>query len=778
MMGDRLQLWRLREFDLERMPSPEDIYMFHGVAHANAKDERLFAVAEVRDLTAVYDEHGRAISLPEFERVLVSVLEAIRGFQARRPLHRRLMWNRVLLHAWPVIELHPDEVRAVVERVAPRTAGLGIELVAIQGRLRDEGGAVRDRVLRFYVPTGHDVAVEVTDPPSEPLQPLDEGTQRITSARRRGNLHPAEIVKLLAPAHPTARQPAGEFIEHELTDDGRLDPVKRLPATNPTGIVVGTVRNFTERYPEGMLRVILLGDPTRALGSLAEPECRRIIAAIDLAEQLGVPLEWFALSAGAKIAMDSGTETMDWIAAGLRRIVLFTQAGGELNVVVAGINVGAQPYCNAEATMLMHTRGALIMTPDGAMVLAGKQALDYSAACRPRTTSGLAATSGSWGPTARRSTGPSDLPDACRVLLRYYEHTYMAPGERFPRRARTSDPADRDVGEAPHDAPGSALTRIADVFSDRSNPGRKQPFAIRSVMRALIDSDHRPLERWAGMRDAEVAVVWDAHLGGWPVSLIGIESRPLPRHGAIPADGPDQWTSGTLFPRAAKKIARALNAAAGRRPMVVLANLAGFDGSPESLREWQLEFGAEIARAVVNFDGPIVFCVLSRYHGGAFVVFSQKVESESRDGRARRRPRFGDRGRPGGGGRVRGRGRAGRSRRRANPGARKCGSRTPRAPSVSACEPAEPRCGKRCWQRSRRAFAERFDRVHSIERAVRMGSVTSVIEAASLRRSLIEAVERGIRRSDPSADGIDRAVIVNQHPAVVGSQQPTPGRRT
>ena len=25
---------------------------------------------------------------------------------------------------------------------------------------------------------------------------------------------------------------------------------------------------------------------------------------------------------------------------------------------------------------------------------------------------------------------------------------------------------------------------------------------------------------------------------------------------------------------------------------------------------------------MVNFDGPIVFCVVSRYHGGAFVVFS------------------------------------------------------------------------------------------------------------------------------------------------------------
>ena len=99
-------------------------------------------------------------------------------------------------------------------------------------------------------------------------------------------------------------------------------PVDRPPATNAAGIVVGTIRNVTERYPEGMLRVILLGDPTRALGSLAEPECRRIIAALDLAEELGVPLEWFALSAGAKIAMDSGTENMDWIAAVLRRIVL------------------------------------------------------------------------------------------------------------------------------------------------------------------------------------------------------------------------------------------------------------------------------------------------------------------------------------------------------------------------------------------------------------------------------------------------------------------------
>jgi len=58
--------------------------------------------------------------------------------------------------------------------------------------------------------------------------------------------------------------------------------------------------------------------------------------------------------------------------------------------------------------------------------------------------------------------------------------------------------------------------------------------------------------------------------------------------------------------------------------------VTGFDGSPESLRSWQLEYGGEIGRALVNFDGPLVFCVISRYHGGAFVVFSSVLNDNMR----------------------------------------------------------------------------------------------------------------------------------------------------
>ena len=61
-----------------------------------------------------------------------------------------------------------------------------------------------------------------------------------------------------------------------------------------------------------------------------------------------------------------------------------------------------------------------------------------------------------------------------------------------------------------------------------------------------------------------------------------------------------------------------------------------------------------------------------------------------------------------------------------------------------------------------------------------MGSVTSVIEPASLRSSLIEAVERGVRRAERSVrgNGLDGAVVVDEHAAVVGAQQPAPARGT
>ena len=286
----------------------------------------------------------------------------------------------------------------------------------------------------------------------QPIKPLAEYEQKVVRMRQRGLIYPYEIIKMLTPAreHTRAEFPPGDFVEHDLDAQGSLVPVDRPYGQNKANIIVGVIRNFTPKYPEGMTRVMLLGDPSKDLGALAEPECRRIIAALDLAQKMGVPLEWFPISAGAKISMDSGVENMDWIARVLRRLVEFTQAGGEVNLLVNGINVGAQPYWNAEATMLMHTRGILVMTPKAAMVLTGKRALDYSGGISAEDNQGIGGYDRIMGINGQAQYWARDIDEACHILFRHYDHTYVAPGERFPRRAETTDPIDRDVQSYPH----------------------------------------------------------------------------------------------------------------------------------------------------------------------------------------------------------------------------------------------------------------------------------------------------------------------------------------
>ncbi len=737
MIARRLQLRRLEKFDLQRLPSADDTYLFYCAARDNARDERLIAAAEVRDITPVTDSDGRVVGLPELERVLAACLEGIRRAQALRPQDRRLELNRVLLHVSPVADIPFDDMGGVARRLAPMTDGIGLDQVVVDFKIADpDGGEPQELELRLSVKPGVGLTLDLGEPSTEPIEPVDPYTQRVLASRRRGAIYPYEIIPML-----TGGQ--GTFAEFDLDDDGAFVQVQRDRGGNRFGIVAGLISTPTRRYPEGMNRVAILGDPTRSLGSLAEGECRMIMGALDLAEAEGVPVEWFAVSSGARISMDSGTENMDWIARVLRRIIEFTQSGGEIHVVVAGINVGAQPYWNAEATMLDHTKGILIMTPDSAMVLTGKQALDVSGGVSAEDNFGIGGYDRIMGPNGQAQYWASDIAEACWVLFRYYEHSYTAPGERFPRLAESIDPPDRDVRLSPHRVPGIDFETIGDIFSKHKNPDRKKPFDIRALMRAVADQDRDPIERWESMRDAETGVVWDAFLGGRPVCMIGVESRPLPRHGILPADGPDHWTAGTLFPLSSKKVARGINAASGSRPLVVLANLSGFDGSPESLYRLQLEYGAEIGRAVVNFDGPVVFCVVSRYHGGAFVVFSGALHDNMQvlavegsfasvlGGAPAAAVVFA---------------REVETRVNSDPLVQRLESRIA---ELSGNDVTALRAELRDVRKTVRSekmgeVAAEFDAIHSIERAQEVGSVDRIVPAADLRKELIAAVERGI----------------------------------
>ena len=163
------------------------------------------------------------------------------------------------------------------------------------------------------------------------------------------------------------------------------------------------------------------------------------------------------------------------------------------------------------------------------------------------------------------------------------------------------------------------------------------------------------------------------------------------------------------------------------------------------MRRLQLEYGAEIGRAVVNFDGPIVFCVISRYHGGAYVVFSrtlnESVEVAAVEGSYASV--------------------IGGAPAAAVVFAGEVEARTRRDPRVVALEadaagdgPEKLRRRAALAEMSASVYAEKlgevaheFDDVHSVHRALKVGSLHHIIPAARLRPYLIDAVERGMRRT-------------------------------
>jgi acetyl-CoA carboxylase carboxyltransferase component len=159
------------------------------------------------------------------------------------------------------------------------------------------------------------------------------------------------------------------------------------------------------------------------------------------------------------------------------------------------------------------------------------------------------------------------------------------------------------------------------------------------------------------------------------------------------------------------------------------------------MRQLQLEYGAEIGRAIVNFRGPIAFCVISRYHGGAFVVFSKALNPNMTvlalegsfasviGGAPAAAVVF-----------------AGEVERRtaASPELQTLEARIAEASDADRARLRVEQAELRAAVRSEKVgeLASEFDSVHNIHRAVDVGSVDAVIAASRLRPEVIGVIER------------------------------------
>src|ERR1700687_3775816 len=110
------------------------------------------------------------------------------------------------------------------------------------------------------------------------------------------------------------------------------------------------------------------------------------------------------------------------------------------------------------------------MMPNSSRVLTGKRALDYSGSVSAEDNQGIGGYDRIMGLNGQAQYWAKDINDACHILLRHYEHTYIMPGERFPRRAVTADPIDRDVRLSPHTKNGEeGFARVGEILSDETN---------------------------------------------------------------------------------------------------------------------------------------------------------------------------------------------------------------------------------------------------------------------------------------------------------------------
>ena len=151
---------------------------------------------------------------------------------------------------------------------------------------------------------------------------------------------------------------------------------------------------------------------------------------------------------------------------------------------------------------------------------------------------------------------------------------------------------------------------------------------------------------------------------------------------------------------------------------------------------------------MVNFDGPIVFCVVSRYHGGAFVVFSGTLNDNMEVAAVE-----GSYASVIGGAPAAAVVFAAEVRKRTAADPRVADLQAAIAEATADGMDASPLRAKlaSAWPAVHAEklgqLADEFDRAHSIERAREVGSVQAIVPAARLRPYLIDAVRRGMRRT-------------------------------
>ncbi len=214
--------------------------------------------------------------------------------------------------------------------------------------------------------------------------------------------------------------------------------------------------------------------------------------------------------------------------------------------------------------------------------------------------------------------------EGVKVLLKWLSFVPKKKGSSLPILEASHDPVDRPVEYCPN---------ANEVYDPRwLLAGREDPKG--GYQSGFFDhgSFDEIMAAWA-----RTVVTGRARLGGIPVGVIAVETRPIELH--LPADpaNPDSeakvvsQAGQVWFPDSAYKTAQAIfDFNREELPLIVFANWRGFSGGMKDMYEQVIKFGAQIVDALHTYNQPIIIYIPphAELRGGSWVVIDPTINSE------------------------------------------------------------------------------------------------------------------------------------------------------
>lgn len=658
-----LELRRYANFDVEydAKCSTHFSWLFYMRNKQNPKDFRLQGISLVfNKLDCAHKNSIYDLKLQEH------VLHLLEGAQASLKDHsssKKPVWNSLFFQL--VVLLHDslqtclELIREIIEMYRVKFIHLNIDKLRFKLRLaKEEGMGYRTYLIEaknFHYQ--FDLTVKEIDLHHDQalISPASVVDMREQEARAKGVIWsyclPAEISRK---ARNFVEKELGkvfheeyeQFIELDLDpqtirihpqtntidyNQGELVPVEELlgaprnPGLNQAGVVIGIkTDDLGLSFP--VTRILIIGDVTHdSRSAITAQECARINAAIRLASKMKVPIDWFSVSYGVEIKKEKGVESLDASSSTVREIIKYAHHGHlPINMVIDDTNIGAQSYWDSLCAILQDTKGVLIMTPRGSMALTGHNALtcalynnvhsedipNYAKELYPEGLQSLAGYKLVHGPNGDAMACAFNLEGACEILLRHHYYTYS---QRYDQMVEPRASADANFDQEKNNSLAHEVTKLL----------KGQPAKRELIIEALRDPHSPPMVQW--WKDLESVTRQSVSKGDFPqdphtlvyeMQIGGVTSMVI-----FPPTGP-------LTPRDSEIIARAIEKASGRVPVLIIGSLTGFNCDPLSMQNRQLAAGALIAKAVTDHRGPLFVVNLGALVGGTFVILSKQLNPQ------------------------------------------------------------------------------------------------------------------------------------------------------